>query len=242
MIQDRLGLEVEKVGERYQRLRFWRALTIGWFFAAIIGLSLAAMGVESARNGSTVLPLLGGVAAVLVLVCAWLVTASAPSHDWVARQIENEFPDLRSCLLAAVEQQPALPDGRFGFLQESVIRQALVHAACHAWPQVVPTRRLAWAIATQCVTLGLFVLATNNNRVNALREKIRMANVNRVSGRTVNNPMDSDPVSNNRKRASLSRGNRNLVNVASEALRGCRTTTKRAGLCSLKEVRTASPR
>ena len=162
MIQDRLWLEVEKVAERYQRLRFWRALTVGWFVAAIMGLSLVAMGVESARNVSTVLPLLGGVAAVLVLVCSWLVTASAPSHDWVARQIENEFPDLRSCLLAAVEQQPALPDGRFGFLQESVIRQALVHAACHAWPQVVPTRRLAWAVATQCVTLGLFVLTLTN--------------------------------------------------------------------------------
>ena len=162
MIQDRLWLEVEKVAERYQRLRFWRALTVGWFVAAIIGVSLAAVGVESARNVATVLPLLGGVAAVLVLVCAWLVTASAPSHDWVARQIENEFPDLRSCLLAAVEQQPALSDGRFGFLQESVIRQALVHAACHAWPQVVPTRRLAWAVATQCVTLALFVLTLTN--------------------------------------------------------------------------------
>ena len=169
MIQDRLWLEVEKVAERYQRLRFWRALTVGWFVAAIIGVSLAAVGVESARNVATVLPLLGGVAAVLVLVCAWLVTASAPSHDWVARQIENEFPDLRSCLLAAVEQQPALPDGRFGFLQESVIRQALVHAACHAWPQVVPTRRLAWAVATQCVTLALFVLTLTNMPLNAGR-------------------------------------------------------------------------
>ena len=143
MIQDRLWLEVEKVAERYQRLRFWRALTVGWFVAAIIGVSLAAMGVESARNVATVLPLLGGVAAVLVLVCAWLVTASAPSHDWVARQIENEFPDLRSCLLAAVEQQPALPDGRFGFLQESVIRQALVLLADHELNASTFTTRVA---------------------------------------------------------------------------------------------------
>ena len=162
MIQDRLWLEVEKVAERYQRLRFWRALAVGWFVAAIIGLSLAAVGVEAERSASTVVPLLCGVAAGLVVICAWLVRASAPGHDWVARQIENEFPDLHSCLLAAVEQQPSLPDGRFGFLQESVIRQTLVHAACNAWPQVVPTRRLAWAVATQCVTLALFVLTLTN--------------------------------------------------------------------------------
>ena len=169
MIQDRLWLEVEKVAERYQRLRFWHTLTVGWIVAALIGALLAAFGVELERTASTVIPLVCGVAAGLVLVCAWRVTASAPGHDWVARQIENEFPDLCSCLLAAVEQQPALPDGRFGFLQESVIRQALVHADCHAWPQVVPTRRLAWAVATQCVTLGLFVLTLTNMPLSAGR-------------------------------------------------------------------------
>ncbi|TXT35918.1 MAG: hypothetical protein FD138_1176, partial [Planctomycetota bacterium] len=162
MIQDRLWLEVERVAARYERLRFWRALAAGWLVAAVIGLSLGAMGGFAPRDWLSVLPVLGGVMAVLVVVCAWIAKASAPGHDWVARQIENEFPDLGSCLLAAMEQRPVLADGRFGFLQESVIRQALVHAACHAWPQVVPTRRLAFAAVTQCVTLGLFVLSLTN--------------------------------------------------------------------------------
>ncbi len=158
MIQDRLWIEVEKVAGRYQRLRFWRALAVGWVIAAAIILLLIALRVVPAHDFSVGLPVLGGVAAVLMVVCAWAVHASQPAHDWVAHQIENEFPELGSCLLAAIEQRPVLPDGRFGFLQESVIRQALVHAACHAWPQVVPTRRIAWAILAQCVTLALFVL------------------------------------------------------------------------------------
>ena len=106
MIQDRLWLEVEKVAARYERLRFWRALAVGWIVAAVIGLSLGAAGLLSERGLLTALPVLGGVAAVLVVICAWLVKASAPGHDWVARQIENEFPDLGSCLLAAIEQRP----------------------------------------------------------------------------------------------------------------------------------------
>ena len=70
MIQDRLWLEVEKVADRYQRLRFWRALTVGWFIAAVIAVSLASVGFESAREVATVTSLLGGVATVLV-VCGW---------------------------------------------------------------------------------------------------------------------------------------------------------------------------
>ena len=132
MIQDRLWLEVEKVADRYQQLRFWRTLAVGWLVAAMIGLGLGAVGLATAHDLTATWPILVGVAAGLIVICAWLVKGSAPGHDWIARQIEAEFPDLSSCLLAAVEQQPTLGDGRFGFLQESVIRQALVHAACHA--------------------------------------------------------------------------------------------------------------
>src|SRR5690349_10473351 len=81
MIQDRLWLEVEKVAARYQRLRFWRALSVGWFIAAVIAVSLAAVGFESTREVATVTSLLGGIATVLVVICAWLVKASAPGHD-----------------------------------------------------------------------------------------------------------------------------------------------------------------
>ncbi|MBC7816540.1 MAG: hypothetical protein IAG10_06610, partial [Planctomycetaceae bacterium] len=171
MIQDRLWLEVEKVAARHERLRFLRAMTVGWLVAAVIGLSLGVAGVLPAEGFSrlSVLPVVAGVAAVLAVVCAWLVKASAPGHDWVARQIENEFPDLGSCLLAAIEQRPVLADGRFGFLQENVIRQALVHAACHQWPQVVPTRRLVVAGCTSGVTIAMFVLSLTNMPLNAGR-------------------------------------------------------------------------
>ena len=160
MIQDRLWLEVERVADRYHRLRFWRALAVGWMIAAAVVLLLSAVGVVTSREPSVLLPVLGGVATVLVVLCAWAVHATKPGPEWVARQIEAEFPDLGSCLLAAIEQQPALADGRFGFLQESVIRQALVHAACHPWTQVVPARRLAWI----ALTSSLISIIANQSR------------------------------------------------------------------------------
>ena len=70
--------------------------------------------------------------------------ASAPGYLALARRIESVFPDLHSCLLAALEQQPSLHTGRFGFLQESVIGQALVHADRHAWRDVVSPGGWRW--------------------------------------------------------------------------------------------------
>jgi len=172
MIQDRLWLEVERVADRYHQLRFWRALAVGWVIAAAVVLLLSASGVVTSRNPSVIFPVIGSVATVLVVLCALAVHATKLGPEWVARQIEAEFPDLGSCLLTAIEQQPALTDGRFGFLQESVIRQALVHAACHPWTQVVPARRLAWAVVTQSVTLALFVLALTNAPVGVTRSLI----------------------------------------------------------------------
>lgn len=82
-------------------------------------------------------------------------------------------------------------------------------------------------------------LSAGNNRgsrsqVNVSLDKLRANNLNQAS-----NPDNVANRVNNLKRVSVSRDNHNLGNVASEVLRGCLTTTKRAGLSSLKGARTA---
>ncbi|MGH7192515.1 MAG: hypothetical protein ACREJM_03160, partial [Candidatus Saccharimonadales bacterium] len=70
-------------------------------------------------------------------------------------------PDLRSCLLTAIEQRPESPLGRLSYLQDAVVRQALRHAYGHAWERIVPTRRIATAMMANAAALLLllFVLA-----------------------------------------------------------------------------------
>ena len=60
--------------------------------------------------------------------------------------------------MAAVEQRPNLPDGRFGYLQSSVIHQALQHADRHEWRDVVPMRRIATAALANVATFMLFMI------------------------------------------------------------------------------------
>jgi hypothetical protein len=64
---------------------------------------------------------------------------------------------LQCGLLAAVEQTPLLPAGRFSYLQTHVIQAALLHAHQHPWSAAVPTRRLVQAAAANLLSLLLLV-------------------------------------------------------------------------------------
>ena len=157
MMQHRLQDELDRVAARYRHLRFWQGLAAAWLLAALAGLSVLAL---KTVVGGFALAIPAIVAAALLLAAAgvWLAVASARNPVWIARQIEAAFPELRTCLLAAVEQRPELPGGRFGYLQANVIHQALLHAHRQRWEQVVPTRRIAWAMVANAATLSLLVV------------------------------------------------------------------------------------
>ncbi|MBW8884732.1 MAG: hypothetical protein JF612_08145, partial [Planctomycetia bacterium] len=157
MNQHRLLFELDRVASRFRLLRFWQLLAAAWFLAALVGLLLWVAKVIFARPLHPAIPLLGVISLILAGVGVWLATASARDIRWVARQIEAAFPELRTCLLAAVEQRPALPGGHFGYLQTTVIHQALLHADRHEWCQVVPMGRIAAAAAANVFALLLFV-------------------------------------------------------------------------------------
>jgi hypothetical protein len=157
MNQHRLLFELDRVASRFRLLRFWQLLAAAWLVAALAGLALWGAKVGLARPLNPAPPLLAVAALALAGVGVWLATATARDFRWVARQIEAAFPELRTCLLAAVEQRPDLPDGRFGYLQSTVIRQALMHADRHEWRQVVPTGRIAAAALGNFAALVLFM-------------------------------------------------------------------------------------
>jgi hypothetical protein len=157
MNQHRLLFELDRVASRFRMLRFWQLLAAAWLVAAIVGLALWGAKVGLAQPLRPAVPLLAVTAIILAGCGVWLATASARDIRWVARQIEAAFPELRTCLLTAVEQRPALPDGRFGYLQSNVIHQALLHAQRHEWRDVVPIGRIAAAALANVAALLLLV-------------------------------------------------------------------------------------
>lgn len=160
-MEQRLSQQLEKVASRYRRLRFWRGLALAWLVAAASGLAMLGLNRAMGWYLPSAVGVVCGAAVLIALVCGWLAQASARDHQWVAQRVEAAYPELKTCLLAAMEQRPTLPGGRYGFLQDRVIRQALNHAYGHAWQRVVPTRRIAGAMFANAAAmfLLLFVVA-----------------------------------------------------------------------------------
>src|SRR4029453_15290192 len=157
MNQQRLWFELDRVASRFRLLRFWLALAAAWLVAAGAGLAIWASRASFAPPATVAVLLVCLVAGALASGSIALAATSARSYEWVARRIESAFPELRTCLLAAVEQKPDLPDGRFGYLQSSVIHQALYHADRNAWTQVVPTNRIVAAAAANAATFAMLL-------------------------------------------------------------------------------------
>ena len=123
---------LNQVGSRYRRLILRRVFAFLWLALAIIGLALLGW----ARG---IVP--GVVPGTVTLVVAMIAIAIGPSvalslrrlrnPRWIARRIEQQFPDLDTRLLAALEQKS---DGEgLGFLQMTVIDEALRHAKHNGW-------------------------------------------------------------------------------------------------------------
>ncbi len=148
--------ELRRVTRRFRSLYAWTSIAASCLAATLLGAALLALGWRLGWASTWAAPLLaiGAVAGI----CLGFSQAARRLRDprWVARRVEGQHPELESLLLTAIEQEPDLPDGGFGFLQASVIGDALVHAAGHDWREVVSLKRLR---LTQLLgTLGVVAL------------------------------------------------------------------------------------
>ncbi|CAA9374027.1 MAG: hypothetical protein AVDCRST_MAG64-153, partial [uncultured Phycisphaerae bacterium] len=157
MNDTRLHLELATVSRRYRRL-----FTLLWLSGLWATLAVAGLAAFAWNNGAGhIIPrALIGVLLVLPLVLLPFYLRSLRSVGnpvWVARRIEQKYPDLDARLLAALEQRPAdgAPGGRLSYLQQTVTEEALGHARKRPWGHVVPPPALrAMTIAHAAALVG----------------------------------------------------------------------------------------
>jgi hypothetical protein len=159
VIYDHLLDELDKVAARFRQLRFWQWLALAWLGAAALAIVLWAWRLQSGVSAGVALALVAIAAAALASLGLWRALTTARDYRWLARRIESSFPELHSCLVTAVEQQPELPGRQYGYLQTSVIHDALLHARQHPWGTIVSSRSMALAVALNLLSLGLLLAA-----------------------------------------------------------------------------------
>ncbi len=147
MIHDLLHNRLARVADRFRRLWLLKSLAWCWGASALVALGL----LWSVRRGAELPPMagaaLGGFTLLAAVVCWALSRRRARDPHWLAQKIELAHPQLQARLLAAVEQRPEGPSGEYGYLQETVIREALEDARRHGWEETVPTPPLAHGYA-----------------------------------------------------------------------------------------------
>ena len=133
MIQLQVYRQLEGVAQRYRRLWFRRALALGFLGAALVGGLILLFAQSRNFDTSLAVALLIVLAVAAVVFSYWWSRRLAANDQNIARRVEKHFPDLEARLLAAMEQDPDKPDGRFGYLQTSLIRETLLHARKKKW-------------------------------------------------------------------------------------------------------------
>lgn len=158
MIEEALRKRIQPIVERRRSLYLAIRLGIYWLAAAVYGFALiGANRLWGWAPPAAVVVLC--VAAVLATIVTFLRTRRMrPDYKAAARNIEQQHPEARALVLAAIEQEPEGPNGQLGYLQESVIGEALKHGAKHDWLRSVSPRKLMLARAGQIAALLLLLL------------------------------------------------------------------------------------
>ena len=150
---------IDRVADRFRSARLHGGLALCWLAWAVVGLIIALIFLRtSERMLPTEWVIAGLTALAIVSALAWKWVADRYGRDrrWVARRIEANHPELGTGLLAAVEEDAAA-QGKLGFLQSAVIREALEHRRVHDWNDAVSGRKIFGCKLANAVGLCAFV-------------------------------------------------------------------------------------
>jgi len=148
--------------KRQQQWRTWNMFLLWWGIVAITsGFILVRSQAGHAFPDWTPF----GLAALLMsgtFVILWVNTSSGRfDYQQLARDIEEQHPELHATLLTAIEQQPDPKTGQFNFLQQRVLDEARAAYEASQFCRMIPKSRLfalklglTLLLAATCLCLG----------------------------------------------------------------------------------------
>ncbi len=168
---------LQPVIRRYRAWQLARGWAVCWSLSALAMLAFLSIKQTSGWEHKWTLPGIIGFA-FLTGLAVWLgCRRMAPDMQWLARQIEHEHPELNSLLLAAVEQRPDA-NGRYSYLQQKVIAQAVEHAVKSEWAERFNCTQLRCARGAHWTTLailaGLITLHQSPVKLQAGGKRVRI--------------------------------------------------------------------
>jgi hypothetical protein len=154
-LQHRLYL----VAKRLYLFQLGWSLAAIWLLAVLAGWGLLQVARESGMPKGAVWIWLGVTAAVSLLSIL-LIKRRYRDLTQIAARVEQEFPALNQRLITAVNLRPHAPNGNFGYLQRTVISEAIRHDFSNGWYALVPSSRMALSWCSNFLGLGCLAAMT----------------------------------------------------------------------------------
>ncbi|QDV26157.1 coiled-coil domain-containing protein [Aureliella helgolandensis] len=154
----RLKQRLIEVARRMQSVRR------GWCLTAIFLMSAAiAWGIYQVAAAGFAVPAETrwwwlGCTIVAALLAAVLTRPRERQYPQVVQRLERTFPSLNQRLVTATGLRSRTRNGEFGYLERSVISEALQHDRQHVWRTIIPNGRLLVVHATTLIALAAMVL------------------------------------------------------------------------------------
>ncbi|MEC5126717.1 hypothetical protein VSU19_08155 [Verrucomicrobiales bacterium BCK34] len=155
MIEKLIQTTLEPVIEAEKRLKQRRVRIV---MLSIGAVALGIFTLLASRYNWWSLPTIFGVLGSLfaiTLIALYRVKKNTLNARQIARKIEENHPDLRSALLAAMDQKPG-PDGELSYLQKRLLGEVSEHATANQWVKKVSGKKLGWALVGQLAALAAF--------------------------------------------------------------------------------------
>ncbi len=159
MIEKALRKQLRPIVNRRRRLYLMWRLSAYWFVSGIIGVALVSADWLLGWNSiiaNWALCILTLLATVLAL---YKYSQMHLDYRAVARNIEQQNPDMQALLLAAIEQEPQGLGGQLGYLQERVIGDALRHADKHDWLRSISSKKFFLTQLGGIAALSFIIIA-----------------------------------------------------------------------------------
>ena len=148
-LQHRLYL----VAKRLYLFQLGWSLALVWLLAVVAGYGLLQVAQQSGLPKSVIWTWLGLTAAA-TLATMLLLKLRHRDLTQIASRLEDQFPALNQRLITAVSLRPNASNGKFGYLQRSVISEAIRHDFSSGWHVVVPSNRMAMSWCSSLLGLG----------------------------------------------------------------------------------------